>query len=91
MGRQDDTELVAKPSRRAAKRALRAKHKRRMKKRAVAIYASGPYGMDPKRAERLADHIQTCSCPCCGNPRRMEGDSVAERRGKAKGDPDNEG
>ena len=91
MGRQDDTELVAKPSRREAKRALRAHHKRRMKRRAVAIYASGPYGMDPKRAERLADHLQTCSCPCCGNPRRMEGDSVAERRAKAKGDPHNQG
>ncbi len=79
MGRRTETDLIAKPSRQDAKRALRAHHKRRMKKKARETYPD----MDPQRAERLADHIKICSCPwCCGNPRALYGDSFHDIRAK---------
>lgn len=79
MGRREDRDVFAKPSRFAAKRALRAKQKARMKRRAIRIY---PH-MAPEHAATLADHIKLCSCPwCCGNPRSLYGDSFHDIRMK---------
>lgn len=50
-------------------RGWRRHHKRRMGDKAVAVY----YWMSPDRARRLADHLSTCSGPCCGNPHRHFG------------------
>lgn len=47
-----------------AKRALRRYYKNRMKHRAKKVY----YWWSD--AHKVADHIKTCSCWMCGNPRK---------------------
>ncbi len=61
------------------KRALRRHHLARMKVKAVGVY----YFLPPENAVKLANHIKVCSrCTCCGNPRKLYGDSIGERRVK---------
>ena len=58
----------------AGKRASRRQAKARMKGRARDIYPHDPSGA-------LADHLASCSCPMCGNPRRHFGAmSLQEQR-----------
>jgi hypothetical protein len=54
-----------------SKRGIRRKHKARMKRKAVeAFTVFGRYTWgDPKRLEKLADHMAHCSCAMCCNPR----------------------
>lgn len=47
-------------------RAERRKSLGRMKKRARKVF---DWYTEPKKAERYANHMCTCSGPCCGNPR----------------------
>lgn len=49
-----------------SKRAERRHHLRRMKAKARKVY----YFNSPDRAIRLADHLASCSCCMCGNPRK---------------------
>lgn len=49
-------------------RAERRRHARRMKAKARRIRPLNPH------AEKDADHLASCSCPLCGNPRRHFGD-----------------
>ena len=66
-----------KPSGLKAKRARRRLDRARMRKRAIAAY----HFLAPERAARLADHMKSCSCYCCGNPRRHWAQvTMAERR-----------
>lgn len=62
------------------KRERRRRDKERMKARARRIYGKY-FSLDlghsaeekeriDRKNERLADHIKTCSCSGCGNPRR---------------------
>lgn len=45
--------------------AIRRHHKWRMKAKALKYYPDQP------SAVRLADHLKSCSCVMCGNPRRF--------------------
>lgn len=58
------------------KRALRRHHLQRMKAKAVRVY----YFLSREQAERLANHLQHCSCLGCGNQRRYYGPPVRELR-----------
>lgn len=53
------------------KKARRIRDKLRMKAKAVRVYGrmDSP-GLDPRRHEKLADHLAACSCQMCRNPRR---------------------
>ena len=56
------------------KRAERRFHSQRLKKKARKI-AKNNWGFaekDLKRAEKLADHLKSCSCSMCCNSRRRE-------------------
>jgi len=67
-----------------AKRARRIRDKKRMKAKAVRVFADR--GINNPNNIKLADHIAHCSGPCCGNPRRHawfkggEGLTMQERR-----------
>ena len=71
------------------KRGLRRQSKERMKKRAVFVYtrirpsvyfSAQIAERDPKRHEKLADHIAHCSGSCCGNPRRWWNEPTMQER-----------
>lgn len=69
------------------KRERRRRDLLRMKARSRRIYSvfDRP-GDDPKRHEKLANHIKACSGWCCGNPRRWFGELTRqERRFRAEG------
>lgn len=57
-----------------AKRAERRAALVRMKRRAARVY---PYW---DRAWKWANHIQGCSGPCCGNPRKWFGEKTMQER-----------
>lgn len=81
MGKTTGYDLIAKDSRREAKRAVRAHHKHRMRKHAKKVF----YSMSDEWVRKMADNLKTCSCPwCCGNPRVLYGDSLQEIRAKAR-------
>ena len=57
--------------------------KRRMsdaRVKAKAISFARINGIAPEKYVRIADHLQTCSGPCCGNRRRYEGRGLDEIR-----------
>lgn len=57
-----------------SKRAMRRAALARMKKRARKVYPHDP-------TARNANHLQCCSCYCCGNPRfHWKQLTMAERR-----------
>lgn len=59
------------------KRALRRHHKNRMKSKAKKVY----HWLTEKQAIKAADHLKTCSCYMCGNPRKYkEGPTMQELR-----------
>lgn len=74
---------------REAKRARRRRDLQRMKAKAVRVYTKyvnesrwirTKQGLgepveswDPRRHEKLANHIKCCSCAGCGNPRHYPG------------------
>lgn len=63
------------------KRARRRRESRRMKRHAVEVYSR--YSIrhdDPARQTKIADHLTTCSGPCCGNPRRWFGEPTMQER-----------
>lgn len=49
------------------KRSLRRHHLQRMKKKAKKVY----WFNEPEKAITLADHLASCSCHMCGNPRKF--------------------
>lgn len=61
-----------------AKRARRIRDKLRMKAKAIRVYANR--GSPNPANIKLADHIVTCSGPCCGNPRRWFGEPTMQER-----------
>lgn len=59
-------------------RAERRKKKVFLKKKAKKVY---PWMSEP---ERLADHLKSCSCYVCGNPRKWwKQDTIKEKSFKA--------
>lgn len=68
------------------KRERRRRDLLRMKAKAVRIYGRFDLpGADPKRHEKLANHIAFCARLCCGNPRRWFGElTIHERRFKTE-------
>ncbi len=59
------------------KRAYRIHHKRRMKAKALRIFAG--LGVPNLANIKLADHLAHCSKSCCGNPRRSKFHSGSAR------------
>jgi len=60
-------------------RALRRHHDKRMKHR-VARYYGGYARGNPRHIGRIAHARKPCSCPMCGNPRRLGEVTLQERR-----------
>ena len=60
-------------------RALRRHHEQRMKRR-VAGYYGGRARFDPRHVGKIAHTRKLCSCPMCGNPRRLGEITFQERR-----------
>lgn len=56
------------------RRARRRRDKARMKAKARRIRPYAPH------ADKAADHLQVCSGPCCGNPRRWLGEPTMQER-----------
>jgi hypothetical protein len=64
-----------------SKRAERRHHLRRMKAKAERIYWSRPladYFADPTPARKQANHLKSCSCPMCGNPRKWRNERTRQ-------------
>ena len=62
------------------KRARRIRDKLRMKAKAVRVYSRYDLpASDPKRHAKLADHMASCSCQMCRNPRRSTFHSGLDR------------
>jgi hypothetical protein len=61
-------------------RALRRHHLARMKRR-VAGYHGGYARENPRHIGKIAHARKMCSCPMCGNPRRLGELTLQERRG----------
>lgn len=57
-----------------SKRAEQRAQSRRMKAKAVRVRPDNP------NAARAADHLASCSCPMCGNPRRHFGEATWQER-----------
>jgi hypothetical protein len=64
------------------KRAIRRIHLRRMKAKARKIYW---FCTTP---EKLANHLASCSCEMCGNPRRLMGERTKQEQRDWKHDWD---
>jgi hypothetical protein len=78
-------------------RARRRADLARMKRRAVRIrsrseltepkYWVDGISPDPRRHEKMADHLASCSCPGCGNPRRWFGEKTLQEMREEQDDP----
>lgn len=61
------------------KRALRRHHLKRMKKKAEYISKS-VWGLDGNVLNKSYNHLKTCSCLMCGNPRKYFGEKTLQER-----------
>lgn len=57
-----------------------AVQKDRVRRRIRDTWSSREMADEPKMVGRLAQTRSPCSCECCGNQRRIEGPTMAERR-----------
>ncbi|MFG6080398.1 hypothetical protein ACEUZ9_000949 [Paracoccus litorisediminis] len=67
-------------------RAWRRLQQLRMKARAIAAFSD----LDPANAILIANHMKSCSCHMCGNPRRYWGEITLQEKRQALRERDQE-
>lgn len=64
-------------------RAENRSHERRMKNRAAAKLKANGFEVTPKEVGKNSSvHGAACSCPLCGNLRKVAGETIQEKRSK---------